>query len=634
MTVVKSLAWPMRVRLLFSLLSLAVVLTAALASAQPAAAPAPPPAASASPSAASSPQPAADQALEQKKQQAKEHFLKGLEFVQNESWDAALAEFLASRDLYPTRVALENAAVCLRQLKRYADALDMYNDLLQQFGKSLPPGKLKMVKSAIAKLQGDVGYIKLSADQPGSNVVVDGQERGKAPLSKPLVVNAGTHTVRVSKEGFETYEKQVLVAGRQTKAVVAHLTALRATGTLTIREASGEKLDVVVDGAVVGKTPWSGALAVGTHTVFLRGKKDVGTAPSSAVVKKDSSTALTLRAVKLDASIRIEPTPSNALVNIDGVSVGNGIWEGRLTSGRHRIEIAADGFIPYRHDVTVRAGQRELQRVSLDRDLSNPMWQAGFVPHIYVEVVGGAAWAPSFGGGADSLCSQQGGTCDRSRPLGFLAGARGGYEITKGLGLEVFLGALYMKEKMTRVVHLTSEFTSQHGPWTSDAAQDTTQLLGPAAAVSASYRFFDKTPLTLRVWAGVTRVRAIFGNSGYYTGPDSTGQSISTDVSVPEESPHVWMPFGGPEVRIGYRFSKHVSVDLGASLLVMLAPDTPRTGSAPIGSHSQSPGQRASLPNLTRNGKAVTVGELYLPSENGFGTFFTVMPTAAGRFDF
>lgn len=614
-----------RARLLALTLFITIPLLATLAAAQPEAAPAP--SGSATP-------PVAEDELAQKKQQAKEHFLKGLEFVQNENWDAALAEFLASRDLYPTRVALENAAVCLRQLKRYSDALDMYSELLSKFGSSLPPDKMKIVRDAMAQLQGDVGQVTVTADQPDSNVIVDGQERGKTPLAKPLAVNAGTHTVRVSKSGYETYEVQVAVAGGQIKAVIGRLTPLRATGTLTITEADGKKLDVVVDGAVVGKTPWTGALAVGTHAVFLRGDKDMGTPPSSAVLKKDASTALALRAVKLDATIRIEPTPSNAQVNIDGVSVGNGVWEGRLTSGKHRIEIAAEGFVPYRHDMAVRAGQRELARVSLDRDLSNPMWQAGFVPHIYIEAVGGAAWAPTLAGGADKACSNDS-SCDRSPPLGFLAGARGGYEITKGLGVELFLGALYLKEKMTRHFVIIGEYGTDKN-WTSTDYQDSTQFFGPAAAASASYRFFDKTPLTLRVWAGAARVKATFTNGGNFTG---TAQSNGVDVpgvtafvSVPEQAARLWMPFGGPEVRIGYKLSKHLSMDFGAAVLLFFPPDTSRTGNNSL---THKPGDRhGSGSAVDQAGTPVTTGVLKYPPENAFGTFFAVMPTIAGRFDF
>jgi PEGA domain len=634
MTVLESRATSVLTRLLAVCFLVAFALAAKVAFAAPAspkpapASPTPAASGSAAPAAASAPT-APDRELEQKKQQAKDHFIKGLEFVQNENWDAALAEFLASRDLFPTRVALENAGICLRELKRYSEALDMYNELLAKFGKSLAPSKLSMVQRAVAQLEGDVGRITVTSDQAGSNVVVDGRQRGTTPLAKPIVVNAGTHTVRVYREGFETFEKQVLVAGRQSKTVSAHLVALRAVGTLAVKEATGQKLDAVVDGVVVGKTPWSGSVSVGTHTVLLRGNDELGTPPSSAVVKQGSSAELTLRAAKLDASIRVEPTPSNAEVDIDGVSVGHGIWEGRLASGQHRLEIGADGFVPYRKDVTLRVGPRDVLRVSLDRDLTNPMWKAGFVPHVYAEIVGGATWAPSFGGGADRSCTSAS-SCSETPPLGFLAGARGGYEVTKGLGLELFLGAIYAKETTTRQLVAAGEY----GSWTSSEADDTTEIFGPAAALSASYRFLDKTPLTFRMWVGVARVKATFTNGGRFAGTahDAGGNNVqaSAEVSVPEQDPHLWVPFGGPEVRIGYRFTKHLSVDLGAALLLMFPPDTPRTGTTGLGGN----GDRWIAPSATANGQSVQSGLVRLPHENGFSTTFLLTPTFAGRYDF
>src|SRR5690242_7779462 len=82
---------------------------------------------------------------EKRKEEAKVRFQRGLELVQNESWDAALAEFLQSRKLFPTRVALKNAALSLRQLKRYVEALAMYNELLSSFGSGLSPEERKTV---------------------------------------------------------------------------------------------------------------------------------------------------------------------------------------------------------------------------------------------------------------------------------------------------------------------------------------------------------------------------------------------------------------------------------------------------------------------------------------------------------
>src|SRR5690242_6405217 len=99
--------------------------------------------------------------LEKRKEEAKLRFQRGLELVQNESWDAALAEFLASRKLFPTRVALKNAALSLRQLKRSVEALAMYDELIATFGGSIPPEERKTIDDAIAQLKLAVGEVQI-----------------------------------------------------------------------------------------------------------------------------------------------------------------------------------------------------------------------------------------------------------------------------------------------------------------------------------------------------------------------------------------------------------------------------------------------------------------------------------------
>src|SRR3954465_361449 len=120
---------------------------------------------------------------EKRKEEAKVRFQRGLELVQNESWDAALAEFLVSCKLFPTRVALKNAALSLRQLKRSVEALAMYTELVTTFGASIPPEERKTIDDAIAQLKLAVGEVQIDSDQPGSTVVIDGQQQqGATPM--------------------------------------------------------------------------------------------------------------------------------------------------------------------------------------------------------------------------------------------------------------------------------------------------------------------------------------------------------------------------------------------------------------------------------------------------------------------
>lgn len=602
----------------------------------------------AGPDAAASPEDA-----EKRKEEAKLRFQRGLELVQNESWDAALAEFLASRKLFPTRVALKNAALSLRQLKRYVEALAMYNELLASFGSSIPPEERKTIDDAIVQLKQTVGEVQINSDQPGSTVVIDGQQQpGVTPMGA-IAVNAGTHTVRVSKEGYEAFEASVLVAGAQRETVNGKLKALSTIGRLVVREAGGKALDVVVDGAVVGKTPrYEGVLSVGPHTVLLKGEGNLGTAPAQAVVKENQAATLTLSAVELDAEIRIEPVPANASVFVDGVQLGNGVWEGRLQSGSHQIEIAGDGFVAYRKAANLTKGKKEVVKVRLERDLSNPMWSEGFRPHLYLEVVGGAMLSPinGMGGGADKACGN--GDCSsKPFPLGFIAGARGGYQFIKGFSVELGGGFMYMSEKMTRKNVVA---TADHGSLTSDNYQDQTTIAGVFVELSAAYTLLDKTPLTFRVGGGISRLKATFKNGGDFTGDisqvcpvDDTAcedrgetSSVSAHLAVPEKAPFVAVPFVAPEVRIGYRVTKKLLVDFGVSMFVMLAPPTERqpasSGNAGGFNLRDDQGRRASIGTVSfkNEPKEQNGGLATLPREDGLGVMLAIVPTISGHFDF
>ncbi len=633
-------AAPTFIRLLFLLLSLLALPVRAQEGE------APPPAAA--PDAAAPPAEAAPSAedLEKRKEEAKVRFQKGLELVQNESWDAALAEFLVSRELFPTKVALKNAAVCLRQLKRYVEALAMYNELIQRFESTIPPDERKTIDAAIVQLKGNVGEIQIDSDQAGSSVVIDGQQQqGVTPLPA-IAVNAGTHSIRVSKEGFEAHEEQVLVAGGQRKTIRATLKALSAIGRLIVKESAGKTLDVVVDGVVAGKTPvFQGVVAVGPHTVLLRGEGQLGTAPAPVNVKENQSATLTLTAVELDAEIRVEPTPASATVFVDGVEIGSGVWEGRLPSGDHKVEIAADGFVAFRKDVRLIKGEREMVKVALERDLSNPMWQAGFVPHIYAELFGGIAMAPGgFGGGTAEACSN--GDCsDESAPFGFVVGARAGYELIRGLGVELGFGYIRMSGTATRTITATAD---NNVPFTSDDYEDKTTASGLLLAASASYRLLDTTPLTFRISAGAARLTGKFTNGGTFTGdvpnPGDPNEiaTVSQHVEIAEKDASIWAPFVAPEARFGYRFSKKLSIDLGVAFYVMLPPPSVRTA-APSGSGfselNRAEGDRRlaldDVADAYQNPPgAARPGVLSLPKEDGFGTFFAIVPTIGGRFDF
>jgi hypothetical protein len=355
--------------------------------------PAPPPAPS--PSSAASPAPEEpDQDVARKKREAQARFQKGLEYYAQEAWDAALSEFVLSRATYPTRAATKNAAFCLRKLRRFDEAFGMFEELLQL--ANLSEADRSLAQGAIAELALGLGALRIEGAAAGAALVVDGRYRGTSPLPGPLRVGVGTHEVRAFREGLDLFGATVEVVAGQEAAVT--LRSLSTGGRLRLTEQRGRVLDVVIDGNVVGKTPWDGPLPVGEHLVTLRGsvnldampecapgeqiaagrraaslgRVELGTQPVSVPIRLRESTQLTLTAEPLDTLLRIEPMPGGASVVIDSVVVGRGIWEGRLRVGDHKVEVMAEGFDTELRRVTLLPRARQLLSFELDRSAQAP----------------------------------------------------------------------------------------------------------------------------------------------------------------------------------------------------------------------------------------------------------------------
>jgi hypothetical protein len=483
--------------------------TPAPPAAPPAAAPPAAPPVDASPPAADAPPPAVPD--ESKRAEAKAHFERGLTLLQEEAWAAALAEFLSSRELYPTRAATNNAAIALRKLQRFDESLDMFETLLRDY-PNMPPGDRTLAQRAVAELRELTGTIEITGAEPGAAIVVSGQARGDYPPISPLRVSAGTHLVRVFKEGFEPFEARADVAGGQTQRIVAKLVPLTASGRLKVAERSGRALTVLVDNVTVGVTPWEGSLSVGSHTVTLRGKDRAGTQPVAALVKPRELTALTLVAEELDAALRVDPTPPGATVVIDSVPVGHGVWVGWLKSGSHRVEVGSEGFLPVTRQVQLQRGGREIVAVQLDRDPNSALWKK---PSRWViEVTAAGAVVPSFGGVAGA-CT---GSCSTSVGAGALGFFHAGYQLGSGVGFGVAAGYLFAAQSVTgRATQLVPYSSNGQPPPQQGTADDQLRLSAFLGGLSVFYHLGDKVPVLFRLGAGAMVGQVRDQRSGTFT---------------------------------------------------------------------------------------------------------------------
>jgi len=146
---------------------------------------------------------------------AKDHYLRGIEFARGHLWANALAEFNASLALRPTSAASMNAAYCLQQLGRNAEALQLYRTVLRDFDDALVDEERTSVRASIAELELAVGHLALTCDVAGALVLIDDEARGQTPIGD-LLLDPGLHVVRVVKQGYEPVQVSLTIAATQT----------------------------------------------------------------------------------------------------------------------------------------------------------------------------------------------------------------------------------------------------------------------------------------------------------------------------------------------------------------------------------------------------------------------------------
>ncbi len=209
------------------------------------------------------------QASKAQVEEAQKHYQRGRELYEENDFAGALAEIRRAHDLAPNYKLLYDIAQICFQMQDYACALQTFNRYLVDGKADIAPQRKAEVQADLEKLKGRVAFVRITVSAPGAEILVDGVSVGKAPLTEPVMVNAGRREIAASLEGAGTAKKVVEVAGEDTASVSLELKA-------------AEK-DVILDGgsggrepdraeAGKGRVPWipwaiTGGLAVGAGVV-------------------------------------------------------------------------------------------------------------------------------------------------------------------------------------------------------------------------------------------------------------------------------------------------------------------------------------------------------------------------------
>ena len=187
---------------------------------------------------------------------ARRHFQSGIKLYRDTNYSGALAEFEAAYREKPGPGSLQNVALSLKALFRYAEASQALQLLLDRHHAELGDGERAAVSEAIAELQSLVGRLKVRVEPPSATVSVNGREISAAEREEGVKLNVGEHVIVAEAPGYARASRIVRLAGQQT--LVTEVALKASSGFLRVVTGGDEKAAIAIDGQPRGFGTWSG----------------------------------------------------------------------------------------------------------------------------------------------------------------------------------------------------------------------------------------------------------------------------------------------------------------------------------------------------------------------------------------
>ncbi|GAC1550059.1 MAG: hypothetical protein NVS3B10_13150 [Polyangiales bacterium] len=212
----------------------------------------------------------------------------------------ALVKFSSAYDASKDPRLLYNMASSEKSLRHYAKALGLLRKYVTDGGSVLTDQDKKEADELIKVMDPFTAKLQINVDEPGADITLDDDAIGKSPV-QPVVVDIGTRKLRVHKDEFEDFSKELPVGGAAQVAVDVKLVKIIHEGRLVVK--ASNDATIAIDDKVVGTGQWAGALPSGGHTLKV-------TAPKMRVYQTE---VLIQDKQSRDVAVTLEAEPSKGL---------------------------------------------------------------------------------------------------------------------------------------------------------------------------------------------------------------------------------------------------------------------------------------------------------------------------------
>lgn len=176
--------------------------------------------------------PAPASAQEDDTTRARAEFQRGVEFFQGSDYQRALDAFQEAYRLAPHASVRLNIANSYEQLGRPVEALFHFEHYLTEADHPAAAQR-REIEASIRRLRGQIGTITFQITPDGATITIDATDQRRSPVTEPVRVTAGRHTVEVRLDGYRTETQVVEVAGGADARVSLRLARQEAVATVT-----------------------------------------------------------------------------------------------------------------------------------------------------------------------------------------------------------------------------------------------------------------------------------------------------------------------------------------------------------------------------------------------------------------
>lgn len=182
----------------------------------------------------------------------------------------AIIKFKKAHELSGDPRLLWNIAVCQKNLRRYSKMIVSVRRYRKEAASMLGPDDRRRADEIVETVKKFISELKVSVDQKGADVYVDGEKVATTPVAEKLFVDVGRRTISIKKDGYLDHIKTIEVPGATVIEMKVRMDKDLHRGRLLVVAPEGSL--IWVDGKAVGQTRWEGSLKSGAHTLKVTGE--------------------------------------------------------------------------------------------------------------------------------------------------------------------------------------------------------------------------------------------------------------------------------------------------------------------------------------------------------------------------